>query len=60
MRLIACRPEGEEEKILAGAVYIALDDSTPPKEAEIPFTVAEDYQGFGLGSHLLQHDDDQV
>jgi GNAT superfamily N-acetyltransferase len=55
VRLVACRPEGEGETILAGAVYIALDDSTPPTEAEIAFTVAEDYQGFGLGSRLLQH-----
>jgi RimJ/RimL family protein N-acetyltransferase len=55
VRLVACRPEGEGEKILAGAVYIALDDSTPPEQAEIAFTVAEDYQGFGLGSRLLQH-----
>lgn len=55
VRLVACLPEGEEEKILAGAVYIVIDKSTPPEEAEIAFTVEEDYHGLGLGSRLLSH-----
>lgn len=55
VRLVACLPEGEGERIVAGAVYVALDNSTPPEEAEIAFTVEEDYQGLGLGSRLLKH-----
>ena len=55
VRLVACLPEGEEEKILAGAVYVVLESVTPPEEAEIAFTVEEDYQGLGLASRLLKH-----
>ncbi|MGC1953661.1 MAG: GNAT family N-acetyltransferase [Gammaproteobacteria bacterium] len=55
VRLVACLPQGEEEQIIAGAVYVALDNSTPPEEAEIAFTVEEDYHGLGLGRRLLKH-----
>lgn len=55
VRLVACLPGAEGERILAGAVYVTLDNHTPPEEAEIAFTVAENYQGLGLGSHLLKH-----
>jgi hypothetical protein len=50
VRLVACLPEDAKERILAGAVYVTLDNSTPPEEAEIAFTVADDYHGLGLGS----------
>lgn len=55
VRLVACFPGAEGERILAGAVYVALDSHTPPEEAEIAFTVEEDYHGLGLGSRLLKH-----
>lgn len=55
VRLLACLPEGEEEKIIAGAVYVTLDSSTPPEEAEIALTVEQDYHGLGLGNRLLKH-----
>lgn len=55
VRLVACLPKGEGERIIAGAVYVALDNVSPLEEAEIAFTVEEDYHGLGLGSRLLKH-----
>lgn len=55
VRLVACIPQGEGERILGGAVYAALDNRTPPDEAEVAFTVEEDFHGLGIGSRLLEH-----
>jgi acetyl coenzyme A synthetase (ADP forming)-like protein len=45
--LIAC--SGEEERVVGHAFYVAVAE----KRAEVAFTIANDFQGRGLGSILL-------
>ena len=45
--LIAC--SGDDERVVGHAFYVAVND----KQAEVAFTIANDFQGRGLGSILL-------
>jgi len=56
VRLIACVDEADGERIIGGASMARLttgDVATP--EAEIAFTIEEDFQGQGLAGKLLRH-----
>ncbi|MCM8594606.1 GNAT family N-acetyltransferase [Accumulibacter sp.] len=55
VRLIVCLPRGEGERIIGGASYALLDRGNQASEAEISFTIEEDFQGQGLASKLLGH-----
>lgn len=46
---------GDNEIVIGGASYFALDPGNPPRSAEIAFTVEEDYQGRGIASVLMRH-----
>jgi acetyl coenzyme A synthetase (ADP forming)-like protein len=49
--LVGSVTEGGEERIVALANYVRLRD---PLSAEVAFTVADDYQGRGIGTRLLE------
>jgi GNAT superfamily N-acetyltransferase len=46
---------GDEETVIGGASYVALDADATDRSAEIAFTVEEDYQRLGVGSLLMKH-----
>jgi RimJ/RimL family protein N-acetyltransferase len=46
---------GDEEIVIGGASYFAIDSNRPPRSAELAFTVEEDFQGQGMASSLLRH-----
>ena len=56
VRLVACVAEGSGERIIGGAsmARLAARDAAT-SEAEISFTIEEDFQGQGLAGKLLQH-----
>jgi RimJ/RimL family protein N-acetyltransferase len=45
----------EEEVIIGGGRYAALDDAVPPRYAEVAFLVEEDYHRKGMAGLLLRH-----
>lgn len=46
---------GNDEIVIGGASYFAIDGETPCRSAEMAFTVEEDYQGRGIASLLIRH-----
>jgi RimJ/RimL family protein N-acetyltransferase len=46
---------GDDEVVIGGASYFAIDAGDPPRRAEIAFTVEEDYQGRGMAGILMRH-----
>jgi len=54
--LAATLREGDEEQIIGVGRYSAIDDpSSPHRRAEVAFAVADDHQGRGIGTLLLEH-----
>jgi acetyl coenzyme A synthetase (ADP forming)-like protein len=54
--LVATLREGDEEHIIGVGRYFRLDESgQPTTRAEVAFTVADAYQGRGVGTLLLEH-----
>ncbi len=51
--LVATIPAGNDEAVIAGASYAASEGRGGELEAEVAFTVEEDYQGQGLAGKLL-------
>lgn len=52
--LLATIGADDNETIIGGTSYFALDGGMPPRSAELAFTIVEGYQGCGLGRLLLQ------
>ena len=46
---------GDEEVVVGGASYFALDPNAAHRSAELAFTVEEEYQGLGVASRLMRH-----
>ena len=56
VRLVVCLPRADgSEQIIGGASFASLDPGDPAADAEISFTIEEDFQGQGLGGKLLAH-----
>lgn len=46
--------KGEDEIVIGGASFFALDAGAPPACAEVAFTIEEDFQGKGLATELMR------
>lgn len=46
---------GNEELVIGGASYFAVEAVPPARSAELAFTVEDDYQGLGIASILMRH-----
>jgi RimJ/RimL family protein N-acetyltransferase len=53
--LAACLNESGEEKIVGVGRYTVGEEPKRPKSAEVTFCVADEYQGRGIGTALLDH-----
>jgi len=53
--LVATLPDKEDEWIIGVGRYIVLDKPPLARHAEVAFTVADEYQGRGIGTLLLTH-----
>jgi acetyl coenzyme A synthetase (ADP forming)-like protein len=53
--LVATLWEGDEERIIGVGRYMARHDEGAPHRAEVAFAVADDHQGRGIGTLLLEH-----
>ena len=54
--LVAVRREGNEEQIMGVGRYSLVDNPPgPPSHAETAFAVADEHQGKGVGTLLLEH-----
>jgi RimJ/RimL family protein N-acetyltransferase len=53
--LVVTIGEGESETIIGGARYAAFDAAGNELDAEVAFTVEEDYHGQGIACLLLRH-----
>jgi RimJ/RimL family protein N-acetyltransferase len=53
--LVVTVGEGETETIIGAGRYLAYDAADAQRNAEVAFTVEEDYQGQGMASMLLRH-----
>ena len=49
--LVAVVEEASQQRIVGGARYIVMQ----PKKAEVAFSVIDEYQGQGIGGHLMGH-----
>ena len=45
---------GEDEMVIGGVSYFAVDSDVPGGSAELAFTVEEEYQGQGIASSLMR------
>jgi RimJ/RimL family protein N-acetyltransferase len=52
--LLVTTGSGEDEMVIGGVSYFAIDSDVPGGSAELAFTVEEDYQGQGIASSLLR------
>ncbi|VFU11114.1 GNAT family N-acetyltransferase [Methylocella tundrae] len=52
--LLVTTGKGEDEMVIGGASYFAIDPAHPLNSADLAFTVEEEYQGLGLASDLLR------
>lgn len=53
--LVATVGSGDEEIVIGGASYSASPTESPPRIAEIAFTVEEDFRNRGMAGLLLRH-----
>ena len=51
--LVVTTGQGDDETVIASATYVADTAADGRREAEVAFTVEEDYQGQGLAARLL-------
>ena len=53
--LVATLRENGKEQIIGVGRYMARDDQGAPQRAEVAFAVADEHQGRGIGTVLLEH-----
>ncbi len=54
MALLVTIGSGEDEMVIGGVSYFAVDLDVPGGSAELAFTVEEEYQGQGIASSLMR------
>jgi RimJ/RimL family protein N-acetyltransferase len=53
--LVVTIGEGEKETIIGAGRYVAFEDASAQRTAEVAFVVEEDYHGQGMAGLLLRH-----